>query len=194
MSDSETDRLAPWQPILIGLLALAIAFSAAGSFRRERQSGLLELMLVTPLSVRQVIAGRLWGIVAHFFPAIAVLMLFCIGDRLLSPKAYQNVAWSWLFPSPLLTVFLIPLVCLTLMIVGLYLSLWRLNRLLACVLTWLLAFVLPTFVTVILGELGRQDSLAFASVFQILLAGLALFLLYRNLRERNFVKEERTWP
>jgi len=191
---SGTERTDTLQPALIGLLTLGIAFGAAGSFRRERQSGLLELMLVTPLSVRQVIAGRLWGIFSHFFPALAVLIVFSIGDRLLFPKAYQQGAWALLFPNPLVIVISISLASLALMILGLYLSLWRVNRLLICVLTWLLAFVLPAFATVILGQLGRgQQSLVLPAIFQLLLAALSLLLLYRNLHFRNFVKEERAW-
>jgi len=191
---SGAERDSTLQPALIGLLTLGIAFGAAGSFRRERQSGLLELMLVTPLSVRQVIAGRLWGIFSHFFPALAVLIVFCIGDRLLFPKAYQQGPWALLFPNPLAMGISISLASLALMILGLYLSLWRVNRLLACVLTWLLAFVLPAFATVILGQLGPgHRSLTVPAIFQLLLAGVSLLLLYRNLRFRNFVKEERAW-
>jgi hypothetical protein len=51
-----------WQPLLTVALGLGIAFSAVGSFRREQETGLLELLLVTPLSVRQLLGGRFWGI------------------------------------------------------------------------------------------------------------------------------------
>jgi len=50
-----------WQPQLTTAVSLGVAFSATGSFRRERQSGLLEILLVTPLSVRQLMVGRLWN-------------------------------------------------------------------------------------------------------------------------------------
>ncbi|MBM3832641.1 MAG: hypothetical protein FJ403_05095 [Verrucomicrobia bacterium] len=56
-----------WQLRLALVLALGMAFTSAWSFRRERQSGALELLLVTPLQAGQLIRGRLWGLWAHFF-------------------------------------------------------------------------------------------------------------------------------
>jgi ABC-type transport system involved in multi-copper enzyme maturation permease subunit len=57
-----------WQPLLAVALGLGIAFSAVGSFRREQETGLLELLLVTPLSVRQLLGGRFWGICCGALP------------------------------------------------------------------------------------------------------------------------------
>ena len=50
------------QLLLAGFVALGLAFSAADSFRVERETGALELLLVTPLKVRQIIVGRLFGV------------------------------------------------------------------------------------------------------------------------------------
>ena len=55
--------------ILLGSLAA----SAAGSFQRERENGIMELLLVSPLTEAQIIRGRLCGIWAHFLPALALL-------------------------------------------------------------------------------------------------------------------------
>ena len=55
------------------LLAGSMAMSAAGSFRRERESGVLELLLVSPLRVGEIIGGRLRGIWGQFIPAIVFL-------------------------------------------------------------------------------------------------------------------------
>ncbi len=55
--------------ILLGSLAA----SAAGSFQRERENGVMELLLVSPLTEAQIIRGRLCGIWAHFIPALALL-------------------------------------------------------------------------------------------------------------------------
>lgn len=71
-----------WQPLLTVALGLGIAFSAVGSFRREQETGLLELLLVTPLSVRQLLGGRFWGICCHYFPALAILWVGWSGDRM----------------------------------------------------------------------------------------------------------------
>jgi ABC-type transport system involved in multi-copper enzyme maturation permease subunit len=56
------------------LLIGSIAATAAGSFRRERESGVLELLLVAPLRESQIIGGRLRGLWTQFMPAILILL------------------------------------------------------------------------------------------------------------------------
>jgi len=171
-----------WQPLFTSALALGVAFSAAGSFRRERDAGLLEILLVTPLSARQLVLGRLWGIFCHYFPALAVLLVFWIGDRLLVSR---NSELMLLWPSPLAFGGV--------MIIGLYLSLGRLNFFLAWLVTWLVGFVLPPFLAALLPFFGpvRSDLLfVVPAILQVLLAALAWFLLYRNVRLRIFLRTE----
>lgn len=175
-----------WQPALTTALALGVAFSAAGSFRRERDAGLLEIFLVTPLSARQLLAGRLWGIFCHYFPALAVLLVFWIGDTLLASRRGSVVNLLW--PNPLAFG--------ALMVIGVYLSLGRLNFFLAWLLTWLVGFVLPVFLAVVawLDPRGYNDTntpfFVLPAVIQALLAVAAWFLLYRNVRQRSFLKAE----
>ncbi|HAB15228.1 MAG TPA: ABC transporter permease [Verrucomicrobiota bacterium] len=58
------------------LLLGAAAFAAAASFRVERETGALELWLVTPLSPGTVVRGRLAGLAAQFFvPAVLLAAL-----------------------------------------------------------------------------------------------------------------------
>src|SRR5882672_11466528 len=54
------------------VLLLGLTFSATGSFRKELESGAFELLLVTPLRERQIIAGRARGLWRQFLPAILV--------------------------------------------------------------------------------------------------------------------------
>ena len=62
--------------VIIFLILLAgVAFSAANSFREEKQSGAFELLLVTPIRERQLSWGRYRGIVGQFMPALFVVML-----------------------------------------------------------------------------------------------------------------------
>jgi ABC-type transport system involved in multi-copper enzyme maturation permease subunit len=56
------------------LLAVTIAMSAAGSFQRERETGVLELLLVSPLGESAIIWGRLRGLWGQFLPAVAMLL------------------------------------------------------------------------------------------------------------------------
>lgn len=62
------------QPFIAALLGVGIAFSAGDSFRQERETGALELLLVTPLTVRQVIVGRLFGLWGQYLPVFVLLL------------------------------------------------------------------------------------------------------------------------
>jgi ABC-type transport system involved in multi-copper enzyme maturation permease subunit len=57
------------------LLLLAVAFAASSSFRRERESGALELILVTPVGADALLRGRMRGLWRQFFPTLCVLTL-----------------------------------------------------------------------------------------------------------------------
>lgn len=121
------------------LLLLSLALSAAGSFRHERESGAFELLLVTPLSVDQIIAGRLRGLWMQFLPAAAIL-LFSIatvgslgmrgGDE--PPRtelAFQAVHFGCAF--------------IGVSVVGLWLSTRRLHYMAAWLLTCGLVLIAP---------------------------------------------------
>jgi ABC-type transport system involved in multi-copper enzyme maturation permease subunit len=161
-------------------LTLAVAFSAVGSFRRENETGLLELLLVTPLSVRQLICGRVWGICCHYFPAVSVFLVLAWGDYLLNPRAYPTTHLGGTF---LLSLF-------SMTIVGLYLSLGRLNFFLAWLLTWAIGFLVPLSATIALlsrDDLPQAAVVGLPWVFQVAMASFALILLERNIRLRKFV-------
>jgi ABC-type transport system involved in multi-copper enzyme maturation permease subunit len=59
---------------LAWLLTGTMAMSAAGSFRRERDTGVLELLLVSPLGESQILSGRLGGLWSQFLPAAGLLL------------------------------------------------------------------------------------------------------------------------
>jgi len=171
-----------WQVVLMAMLSLGVAFSATGSFRRERETGLLEVMLVTPLSVRQLLQGRLWGIGCHYFGAIAVLLTGYLGDRVLNKKIYTETLFSSLFPNPITFV--------AIMVTGLYLSLFRLHFLLAAIAAWAFAFVAPTIFTLGLSELPRtpRSSVVWAPiVFQMVLVATVWLLASYRMQRRSFV-------
>jgi hypothetical protein len=165
------------------LLSLGVAFSATGSFRRERQSGMLEILLVTPLSARRLVVGRLWGICSHFIPALAVLAFYWNADRLFNQNTFQDNPFRILFPNPVSF--------LALMVVGLYLSLWRVNFLIAWLLAWMLAFFIPASAGIMLCQitgLRTMTIVALTSAFQIALAVLCWTVLNHNIKERRFIR------
>lgn len=99
--------------VLLGV----IAATAAGSFQRERETGVLELLLVSPLSANEIIMGRLRGLWGQFLPAFATMMLIW-------------VYISGVFSGQRLPSELIGFLCtsfLTLPVIGLYFSLRRAN-------------------------------------------------------------------
>src|SRR5439155_3862620 len=117
--------------VLIG----AIAFAAAGSFRRELQSGALELLLVTPLRERQLINGRLWGLFCHFLPAVLVWTVFRYTQSVLAPRSDHLVAdVATLYSS-----------FLTLPVVGFALSFCRLNLIGAFLLCLIVGVGIPNW-------------------------------------------------
>jgi ABC-type transport system involved in multi-copper enzyme maturation permease subunit len=178
------------QVFLASILALGIAVSAAGSFRRERESGVLELLLVAPLRESQIILGRVRGLWAQFIPASVLLCSI------------------WLYCATFLTrgsqvfsVLLYVVTFLTLPVVGLYFSLTRGSFMAALLWTLLVQFVIPAvlvqalpFLLDSLPGLSHPDAPFLASglvtvLFQVLLALFLSWRLHQNLKRRKFAFE-----
>ena len=181
-TDFDSRRAPSRHYLLTGALALGVAFSAVGSFRREEHTGLLELLLVTPVTERQLLSGRLWGMCGHYLPSVGILWFGWTGLRLLNSKIQNNEVMTAMFPNPVAFI--------SLMVVGLYFSLSRLNFFLAWLLTWVAAFILPLLAIVAIGRLaGVTPPFAFGlpMAFQVVLAALAWLLLSRKIRRRTFL-------
>jgi ABC-type transport system involved in multi-copper enzyme maturation permease subunit len=173
-----------WQVRLALAVALGMAFSAAWSFRREREMGALELLLVTPLQAWHLIGGRIWGLWCHFFPAVALLLFLWIYNPFYMPRRHIWMFWSFCASF------------LTLPIIGLHFSLTRLHFLVSWLLTGAIAVWLPyLFVSYFARYARRYSAMAiaphwFVIVVQLGLAVLACALLYRNLSRRDFAVEK----
>lgn len=132
-ADNTTRLLSELQTFMAWLLLGVMAVTAAGSFQRERETGVLELLLVSPLGVGQIIGGRLRGLWGQFFPALIFLL----------------AAWTYLaglYPYRERDSGMIPFYCssfLTLPIIGLYCSLRRRNFISAFLFTVFLGLVIP---------------------------------------------------
>jgi ABC-type transport system involved in multi-copper enzyme maturation permease subunit len=118
--------------MLAWLLAGSMAMSAAGSFRRERETGVLELLLVSPLGENQIIAGRLGGLWSQFAPAVGLLLVVWAYCSTFLPNGGD--AGTYLF-------FLVTFV--TVPVFGLYFSLSCRNFLMAFLATVGAGLVLP---------------------------------------------------
>jgi ABC-type transport system involved in multi-copper enzyme maturation permease subunit len=167
-------RYLDYQMQLYILMALGIAFSAAASFRRERQTGALELLLVTPITAQQLIWGRLQGVWFHFFPAMAIMAcVWCMGPQWIS------LPWRYLFYL-VGAYFCIP-------VIGFYCSLLTSNVLFAWLLTLFFSLLLPyAFTQAFYFDIGRRNIPVAVFAIQTLVAGVATYLLFDNLNTRKF--------
>lgn len=184
-------RFHSMQMILAWLLAGSIAVSAAGSFRRERETGVLELLLVAPLHEWQIIGGRVRGLWGQFLPAIVLLCAVWLYSA-------QFLAEE----SELLPMLLSLITFVTLPVVGLYFSLTRSNFVVALLCTVVFQMVLPVVLAQIASffsdtplyvapypsGMPRQEAGVglVGSLFQVLLALFLAWRLHENLRHRNF--------
>ena len=165
------------------MLLISIAYVAAGSFRRERETGALELILVTPLSERQIVNGRLRGLWSQFLPTFVLWAAVVI---------YLSTAYTRWNPSELIeftaAYFIVP-------VIGLYFSLRSRYVLLAWLATIAVCFAVPQLVWWVCGALLHlseyDESFIARSVFvsvpvQLALAALLFQRLRVNLARRSF--------
>ncbi|HAV63431.1 MAG TPA: hypothetical protein DCY13_13825 [Verrucomicrobiales bacterium] len=172
-----------WLGGLTLLLAGGMAFTATASFRNERSTGALELLLVTPLTSGQILRGRMWGLVAHFLPATLMLGFYWFVPLWFGSKL-RDVVWlnGWFGFSTLATI---PLV-------GLWFALGRLHYVAAWLVTLLLGYVVPYGAALTIQIIGGRDvaSLVLAATcftaMQILQAAECFRRLRRALEDRSF--------
>lgn len=193
------------------LLMVGLAASAAGSFRRERETGALELILVTPLSVGQIIFGRLRGVWGQFLPTM--VLLFTVGAFLMQaglqgpwsddwPGLEENSTLGLLTATSFLTLPVMGLYCST--VRKTFLAAWLWTVLAGLAVPWLLSFFLHRVVWMLLGQsylLGYSYPSYYPSIsllggfrffvmwavgLQLVFAAMAACLLFRNLRRRKF--------
>jgi len=118
--------------IMAWLLIGTMALSAAGSFRRERDTGVLELLLVSPLGENQIISGRLGGLWSQFVPAAGLLLSVWAYCSTFLPNA-GDVGMGLFFLTSFLTV----------PVFGLYFSLRCRNFITAFLVTVAMGLLLP---------------------------------------------------
>jgi ABC-type transport system involved in multi-copper enzyme maturation permease subunit len=163
------------QRSLAVVLVLGMSLAGANSFRRERLSGAMELLLVTPLSPRQIILGRLWGIWVHFFPAILTVSVVWITASRYFLYAGVHGDLNLLLSS----YVVVPMV-------GLLVSLLPWHLLVAWQMIFLIGAVLPISLPRLL--IKAEFDAAFAGVLlQTGVGAISFYLLQRKLKDRSFV-------
>ena len=182
-----------WELTLAWALAVSMAASAAGSLRRERETGVLELLLVSPLKTEQIIGGRLRGLWGQFLPSVVALLgLWIFFASFLRPRVSPQIVWFFL------TTYLV------LPVIGLYFSVRCRYFMSAFLLTLGVALVLPVSVVgalrngwwLFVGSYDYQGSSLFddwsgaCGFVQIAFAVILGFRLNRKLATRSFPLEQ----
>ena len=126
--------------LLLLTLAAGMTFAGINSFAEEKRSGALELILITPVSVNQIIFGRVWGVWKQFLPAGLMLAGFDVGIHWLQGDLRFNQPGYEIFSAPLNVYLAIRLlvvcVLMTLPVFALYFALRVKNMIVAAGMTW----------------------------------------------------------
>lgn len=181
--------------LMMGYLLLgSMALNASGSFRRERETRVLELLLVSPLKEWQIIHGRLRGLWGQFLPSMVLLLC---GWLYLAASVNQ-------LDRSLMPMLGLGLSFLALPVIGLYFSLVCRNYLTALGSTLLVGVILPAnalpiarlFVALLYwqrgfprGSMGFLDLALNPALIQLFLAWQLIRRLQRRLVARRFVTE-----
>jgi hypothetical protein len=157
------------------LLLLGLTFGATASFRAELETGAFELLLVTPLRERQIIAGRVRGLWRQFLPAVLV---YGAGSIYLASgwSAGGHARQAWLALAHTISGY-----C-ALPFIGLYFSARRWNFFVA----WFAACLLGLLPGALGRLLGARDLSMI--VLQLGTAIIAAVLLERRLKNRAFLQ------
>lgn len=181
------------------LLALSMAVSATGSFRRERESGVLELLLVSPLTTWELIRGRVRGLWGQFLPSL--ILYLGIWAYLISIFRY-NYAGYGNDGGGLDDVGFFAVSFLVIPVVGLYFSVHCRNFIGALLLTLGAGFAVPAALALLarglqwLFDPGNSyfdwgwGQTASVCLFQLLIAGGLLLKLHAKLEQRTFPLEQ----
>jgi hypothetical protein len=169
------------------IMVIGIGFAAVGSFRRELESGALELLLVTPLTPRQLVMGRLRGLFVQFLPAFVALLL--VGQAaLMLPGSHASVTGADLLIDQASLAVMMGVMA----VVGIAFSLSGLPFAPSLVMAYLLVLVLPQALGNVAGQfLGLGAGVSFKVrllywIGQVVNVRLAWGFAHRQLADRRF--------
>lgn len=162
-----------FQGFLAALLGASIALTASGSFRRERETGVLELLLVSPIGTGSIIRGRIFGIYSQFGPALILLFsvwLYSLTFAQNPPSNATAQVFGWA----------VTLACLP--PIGLFFSLQNSNSMGAYLRTVFFGMALPFTIY----KYSPLQSALEAFLPQLVIAAVAVWQLQHRLAHRKF--------
>ncbi|HEY3860697.1 MAG TPA: ABC transporter permease subunit [Verrucomicrobiae bacterium] len=182
---SQPYHLAATVTFLLAVLAAAYTYAGVNGFLQERRSGALELILVSPISVKEIIVGRVWGLWKQFLPSVLLLVASDFAVHTMIPDAGSN--WFWVIDVEIIAIYL------TLPVFATFCALHVRNLFLAAALTWMALLAAPfagiMFIgmfAVRLAAVGPPSLCLAILVGNLFSAGLVLEYLNRNLQKRNY--------
>jgi ABC-type transport system involved in multi-copper enzyme maturation permease subunit len=187
LTDGSPRRILVIQGYMAWLLIAGMTVSAVGSFRREREAGVLELLLVSPITESQIIFGRLRGLWGQFMPAMVLLLgVWVYFDNLYSSMYVPEPASVWFFIFAFLTM----------PVIGLYYSLRKSSFFSAFLFAMWMGALLPVGLKALLlyffegGALppirDLMRSSAFITFWQLAMGAIMGRRLFLDLARRNF--------
>jgi hypothetical protein len=156
-------------------LALAMVFAGAASFRRERQLGVMELLLVAPLDLADIVDNRLRAVRGQFAPAVAMLVLPSVSLSLIIGEAETGIIAHALLV--LSSWALLPAL-------GLYFSFQAPRFLTAWLLGIAVGLAAPFFASRLLLQ-QAETSFGLVALLQLLMGGFVMKLLRNGLQRGN---------
>ncbi len=177
------------EPFLFLTIAAGMTFAGINSFAEEKRSGALEMILVTPVPINQIIFGRVRGAWGQYLPAALILASFDAGVHWISGEMkFDRPVGFWGYES--LTHYLVsrlPYLCvfLTLPVIALYSALRVKNQIVAAGMTWA-ALLLPPLLVMLWGQFVIPSNnipdtwISAGFALADLAAGLAACLLLRH--------------
>jgi ABC-type transport system involved in multi-copper enzyme maturation permease subunit len=179
-SDSFLHQMLGW-----GLLAV-LGFTAAGSLRRERENGMLALLLITPLAPAQILSGRVKGL----WSQIRWATVLFVGGWIYLRQGFSHRDGDWLW------MLFFTVSYLTLPVTGLFCSLWRKSYLAAVAWTILLGILYPLGIAFLsafiismlmdLHDVSWPIALISAALLQVAIAYIRGRELVHKLESRSF--------
>ena len=161
--------------MLTWLVGGSMAFSAAGSFRRERESGFMELLLVSPLGERALIWGRLRALWGQFLPMLGLLA-----------GAWCLVACLFPEAEGVETILLYATTFLAMPVIGLFFSLRCRHFIPAFLSTLAIGLLLPMLISAPFETYKGLSASVRACATQLMLASAFWVLLQNLLKRRAF--------
>lgn len=188
------------EPLFFWTIAAGMTFAGINSFAQEKRNGALELILITPISVNQIIFGRVLGVWKQFLPAALILVGFDAAIIWVSGDLKIDEFFDHRIVDLLRDYFAPRLVVVcgffTLPFFALYFALRVKNQIVAAGMTWAALLLPALFVMLGIGALQFQFpggfdirdiyvSVAY-SAGNLALALLACFLLHHSLSRRIY--------